>query len=136
VKLLAMLHIAYAWLPIGMSLWALQGLGVWLGWSYHFGRAPLHALGIGYVASMALAMATRVSQGHSGGALVATTRTWSCFVAVQIAALVRITGELVPGVISAWSILAAAAIWLVATTVWSGWYLPMYWRARSDGRPG
>src|SRR5688572_20773796 len=64
--LLAVLFAAFAWLPLAFALYALQS-----GWfaatgEFVLGRAPVHALAVGYFGSMLVAMVTRVTQGHSG----------------------------------------------------------------------
>src|SRR5688572_29001117 len=64
--LLAVLFAAFAWLPLAFALYALQS-----GWfaatgEFVLGRAPAHALAVGYFGSMLVAMVTRVTQGHSG----------------------------------------------------------------------
>lgn len=48
----------FLWAPAGFALSALDAGGVALG------RAPLHALLIGFAGSMLVAMVTRVTQGH------------------------------------------------------------------------
>src|SRR5690606_15735205 len=64
--LLAVLHLAFAWLPVAFVLYVVQDLIYAIGGSAALGRAPLHALGIGFFGSMLVAMVTRVTQGHSG----------------------------------------------------------------------
>jgi uncharacterized protein involved in response to NO len=66
IRLLAVLHVAFAWLVVAMLLYAVQGLVLLTsgGTSWVLGLAPLHALGIGYFAGMVLAMASRVTLGH------------------------------------------------------------------------
>jgi uncharacterized protein involved in response to NO len=92
VRLLAMLHIAFAWLGIGLMLYALQSLALLAGLSPP-ARAPLHALAIGFVAGMAVAMAARVTLGHSGRELTADALTWYAFLGVNVVALLRIAAE-------------------------------------------
>jgi uncharacterized protein involved in response to NO len=121
-RLLAMLHIAFLWLGIGMGLYAAQSLTLLATGSDYFGRAPLHALGIGFLTSMIVAMASRVTLGHSGRALSADTLTW---------AVLRIAGEFVPQVAS-WLNLLAALVWLAALLPWVLRYLPMYLQPRAN----
>lgn len=137
IRLLAILHFAFLWLPIALILYTVQDLAA-LGGASWLGFAPLHALGIGYAASMLLAMATRVTMGHSGRPLQASGLTWLCFWALQAAVLLRIAADLP----AAWGLggpaasLWAAAVWLVCFGLWSARHAPMYWRPRADGRPG
>ncbi|HEX5128616.1 MAG TPA: NnrS family protein, partial [Usitatibacter sp.] len=64
-RMLAMLHIAFAWMAAMWALHALQSLLVFNGVAA-LGLAPIHALSIGFLASLTLAMVSRVSCGHSG----------------------------------------------------------------------
>jgi uncharacterized protein involved in response to NO len=134
-RLLAMLHIAFLWLGIAMSLYAVQSLALLATGIDYLGRAPLHALGIGFLASMIVAMASRVTLGHSGRALSADTLTWAVLLGVNACALLRIAGEFVPQV-SGWLSLLAALVWLAALLPWVLRYLPMYLRPRAGHLPG
>ncbi|MEO7068082.1 MAG: NnrS family protein [Rhodanobacter sp.] len=132
--LLAVLHLAFAWLPVAFALYAIQDViyvtsGQWL-----FPFAPLHALGIGYFGSMLVAMVTRVTQGHSGRPLQMGGVAWLCFVLLQIVVLLRIRAEF-PGDHYLWAVIAAYG-WLLAFLPWvlhSAW---IYLTPRVDGKPG
>jgi uncharacterized protein involved in response to NO len=138
VRLLAVLHIAFLWLGIALLLYSLQSLALLITGSMPLGRAPLHALGIGFVAGMLLAMASRVSLGHSGQPLKADTLTWFCFLGLGVSTLLRIAAELVLNTpaLSAWLNIAAAVTWLVSAGVWVWRYAPLYLRPRQDGKAG
>jgi len=129
-RLLAMLHIAFLWLGIGMSLYAVQSLALLATGMDFLGRAPLHALGIGFLASMIVAMASRVTLGHSGRALSADTLTWAVLLGVNASAVLRIAGEFLPQV-AHWLNLLAALVWLAALLPWVLRYLPMYLQPRA-----
>ena len=138
VRLLAMLHIAFAWLAVGMALYGAQSLALLLTGRVYLGQAPLHALTIGFITSMTVAMASRVTLGHSGRGLQADAYTWACFWGVGLAAALRVLADL-PGITWSGALqpnLLAALVWLVALGAWVGRYLPMYIRRRADGRPG
>lgn len=130
-RLLAMLHIAFLWLGIAMALYAAQSLVLLATGTDYLGRAPLHALGIGFLASMIVAMASRVTLGHSGRALSADTLTWAVLLGVNASAVLRIAGEFVPQ-IGSWLNLLAALLWLAALLPWVWRYLPMYLQPRAD----
>lgn len=134
-RLLAMTHIAFLWLGVAMTLYAAQSL-LWLATGADtLGRAPLHALGIGFLAGMVVAMGSRVTLGHSGRALAADTRTWAALLGLSVTAAVRMAAEFLP----AWSSglnLAAAAAWLLCVVPWALQYAPLYFRPRADGQPG
>ena len=135
-RLLAMLHIAFLWLGVGMTLYTAQSLALLVTGTDYFGRAPLHALGIGFIAGMVVAMASRVTLGHSGRALEANDLTWYVLFGVNIAAVLRITAEFVSGAGSGILNALAAAAWLLSFLLWGSLYLPMYLRQRVDRKPG
>jgi uncharacterized protein involved in response to NO len=135
-RLLAMLHIAFVWAVLAFSLFGLDSLAMWLGSDWGLGLAPLHALGAGFFASMLLAMASRVSLGHSGRPLKADGLTWTLFWLVQASALARMLPDLVAGLGLPWLYYLAALLWLAAFGAWAWRYAPMYWRPRVDGKPG
>jgi uncharacterized protein involved in response to NO len=132
-RLLRVLFLGYAWLPVAMALYAAQSL-LRLGGGDALGRAPAHALFIGFFGSLLVAMVTRVTQGHSGRPLVFGGAATFAFVAIQCVCLMRIAAELVPDQL-AWQAVAAAG-WLLAFLPWvlrSTW---IYLTPRADGRQG
>lgn len=138
IRLLAILHVAFLWLPVALILYSVQDIAQLAGGTFILGFAPLHALGIGYASSMVLAMATRVTMGHSGRPLQASGLVWLCFWGLQAAALLRIAADLPAswGLGGPESALWAALVWLICFGLWAGRHAPMYWRPRADGRPG
>lgn len=135
VPLLGMLHIGFVWLGVGLALSAVQSFALMLGHAM-LGLAPLHALGVGFFASVLLAMVSRVTLGHSGSKLVADRLTWSLFLGLELVAFVRVAAEIVPFAWSANLMLAAAVGWVAIFAAWALRYMPAYVRPRSDGRPG
>jgi uncharacterized protein involved in response to NO len=87
--LVLVLHIGYAWIPIGLVL---------LGWSILGTALPrtaaIHALTAGAMATMILAMMTRASLGHTGRPLVASAATVAMFVLVTVGAVLRVAVSL------------------------------------------
>ncbi|MGH8157643.1 MAG: NnrS family protein [Rhodanobacter sp.] len=132
--LLAVLHLAFAWLPLAFVLFAVQDVVYASSGHLVLGRAPLHALGIGYFGSMLVAMVTRVTQGHSGRLLQMGGIPWLCFGLLQVVVLLRIRAEL-GGDVYLWLVIAAYG-WLLAFLPWvlrSAW---IYLTPRVDGKPG
>lgn len=134
VPMLAMLHVGFAWLGLGLGLSVLQGLLELAGLQL-LGLAPLHALTVGFFASILLAMASRVSLGHSGRPMRADQLTWLIFQGIQLSALIRVSAEVLPFG-APYGQLGAALIWLLVFGAWWGKYAPMLWQPRADGRPG
>lgn len=137
-KLLAMLHIGFLWLGVafllgGVSQWLVGTLGMGV-----LALGALHALTMGCLASLMLAMVTRVSCGHSGRALVADRIAWSLFWCLQAAALLRIAAS-VPGIAGLslpWLLPVAAGLWAGTMGVWGLRLGRWYGCLRADGRPG
>lgn len=134
-RLLAMLHVAFLWFGIGMTLYAVQA-GLALIGVDALGRAPLHALGIGFVTGTLIAMATRVTLGHSGLALAVKAPTWYLFLGLNGIAALRVAAELAPVSVYQTLNLLAAAAWLACLLPWAARYVPLYLRPRADRRPG
>jgi uncharacterized protein involved in response to NO len=127
--LLAVLHVAYAWLPIGYLLLGLTTLGLPLPRT-----AALHALTMGGIGSMVLAVTTRVALGHSGRPLRAAPLTVAAYVVLNAAVLVRILGPVAPGPYLGLIDLAASG-WIAAFGLFAWVYWPVLTRARIDGKP-
>lgn len=133
-RLLAMLHLGFVWLGVAFCL---DAFTVWM-------RAqgvdiptllPLHALTMGFLGSVLLAMVTRVSCGHSGRVLAADSMAWGLFWSLQLATLTRLAATLWPAHAST-LLLAAASLWLLTMGAWSARHWRWYGQPRVDGRPG
>lgn len=98
------------------------------------GLGALHALSMGFLGSIMMAMVTRVSCGHSGRALVADDLVWGLFWALQAVVGLRLVAA-VEGV-PLWLTMLAALGWATVITVWGLRYTNWYGRPRLDGKPG
>lgn len=132
--LLAVLFIGMAWLPITFALYVVQSATYGLSGEFILGRAPIHALSIGFFGSLLVAMVTRVTQGHSGRPLAMYGVAWFAFVALQVVAVMRVVAEIAPDALL-WQVLSAAG-WLLALLPWVGRIGWIYVSPRIDGRPG
>lgn len=135
VRLLGMLHIAFAWAGIAFALYGADSLLQLFG-RPGLGFAPQHALGIGFFGSMLIGMASRVSLGHSGRRLECDRLTWALFLVIQAAAGLRMLPDLLPDRVDYRAVVLAGLVWLLTFAAWSAKYAPIYWRARADGKPG
>jgi uncharacterized protein involved in response to NO len=132
--LLRVLFVGYAWLPVAFALFALQSARFAFDGRFLLGRAPAHALFVGFFGSLLVAMVTRVTQGHAGRPLELGRVPAIAFATLQFVAVLRIAAELMPDAI-AWQ--AAAAIgWLLAFAPWVVRSLRIYVAPRADGKPG
>lgn len=135
--LLAMHHVAGVWLGLAFLLFALQNgldaLGMGGGWG---GRAPLHALTVGYFGSILLGMATRITLGHSGRLISSDFWAWRLFWLYQGVVVLRLAGEWFPEVSIFNPVWLSALGWLVVFGQWSRVHLSMFLKPRPDGRAG
>jgi uncharacterized protein involved in response to NO len=127
--LVLMLHISYAWLPVGLIL---------LGLAEFLPGVPastgLHALGSGAMASMTLAVMTRATLGHTGRTLDADGWTRAIYALVTVGAALRVAAPALP-----FDYLQTV---MVSGLLWSGAFILFLWSygpylldARPDGRP-
>jgi uncharacterized protein involved in response to NO len=134
-RLLVMLHIGFAWLGLALALGgAAQLLGL-VQDAPVLSLGALHALTIGCLSSLMLAMVTRVSCGHSGRAQVADGLVWTLFWLVQLTAVLRILAAAQSGW-ATWLLLPTAMVWGTVVVVWGQRLVGWYGRLRPDGRPG
>jgi len=127
--LVLILHVAYAWLPIGLLL---------LGGSHFIwcipASAATHALSAGAMASMSLAVMTRASLGHTGRDLRADGWTQAIYLFVTLGAFVRVAAPALPFDYQR-SIETAGTLWGGAFLLFVLAYGPKLVGARPDGRP-
>ncbi|MDX5372762.1 MAG: NnrS family protein [Pseudomonadaceae bacterium] len=128
VPLLWSLHLAYAWVVL-----ACLGLALWhAGVAVPFSQA-LHALTVGAMAGLILAMLARVSLGHTGRPLELPRGFAIAFVLLNLAALLRVFGVSFAYQPALW---LAALTWGLAFAQFLYCYGPMLCRTRVDGHPG
>ncbi len=122
--LLFILHVGYAWLPIGLAL-----LGASLAGAPVARSTALHALTAGAMATMILAVMTRSSLGHTGRELWANGPTIVIFALVTAGALLRVTAPL--GYVDyALGVEIAGLAWGGALLLFLVAYAPVLWRPR------
>jgi uncharacterized protein involved in response to NO len=131
-RLVLILHVAYAFIPVGFLLIALSG-------AMPGGVAPsagVHAWGVGAIGLMTLAVMTRATLGHTGRQLVAGPATVVIYGLVFFAALARI-GAAIPSSADIALLHVAACAWAAAFGVFAAIYGPMLLGAKvTAGPPG
>ena len=122
-----MLHLSFAWLAVVFALQAASAFGA------QIGSAMVHASALGFVGTMLVGFVSRVSFGHSGRPLQVSNLLWVIYLALHVAALLRVAASLtaIPQMMS-----LSASIWLLLLLTWVGLMLPIYIKARADGQAG
>lgn len=87
--LVLILHIGYAWVPIGLALLAASQFGPSVVQS-----AAVHALTAGAMGTMILAVMTRASLGHTGRELRAGPTTQVSYLLITVGAALRVAASL------------------------------------------
>ncbi len=126
--LVTILHVGYAWLPLGLVLLGLErfvpALAVLSG---------EHALAAGTIGTMTLGVMTRTSLGHTGRTSTAGPTTVAIYVLVTAGALLRVVAFALP-----WPPIAAlgagGACWAGAFLLFAVRYAPILGRPRSMSR--
>jgi uncharacterized protein involved in response to NO len=128
--ILWILHLSYAWIPLGLTLLAGAELGT------ISVSAGVHALAIGATAGLIIGMITRTARGHTGRALQVSRPEIAAYVLVMGAAAVRV---LLPLAAPQWlplALLIAAAAWSLAFATYLFIYTPWLLKTRFDGKDG
>lgn len=117
--LLTILHIGYLWLVVGAALLGLATLQ----WAVPL-TAAIHALTVGAIGTMILAVMTRATRGHSGHDLVADRMTIVIYALVNAAAITRIAAALAIGPVSL-LLMVSAGFWILGFLLFCWRYGPM-----------
>jgi uncharacterized protein involved in response to NO len=136
-RLPTMLHLGLIWFGAAFAFSAADAalrLGLPLP-PLRFDLASVHALAMGFMGSLLLAMVTRVSCAHSGRAVVADDVLWRLFWTLQLAVAARVGAVLLPTAAHPLVALAALA-WTGCMTAWAARSIRWYLGPRADGRPG
>jgi len=128
--ILWILHLSYAWIPVGFLLLAMSLLG-WTAAS-----AGIHALAIGATGGLIIGMVTRTARGHTGRPLLASPLEVAAYSLVMLAAVLRVVVPMLAPQFLVASIVAAALAWSLAFALYLARYTPWLLRARIDGKDG
>jgi uncharacterized protein involved in response to NO len=129
--ILWVLHVGYAWVPVGLALKA-----AWLSGDFAFAAKWQHALTFGAFGTLILAVMTRASLGHTGRPLVVARSIAVAYVLMTLGAVLRVFG-------GAWTpqyylitLTAAGLAWSTAFLIFVWVYGPILMSTRLDGRQG
>ncbi len=125
------LHLAHAWLGVGLVL---RGLVPWVAWLPP--SVALHAVTAGGIGLVTFSMMARVTLGHTGRVLLAPRGLGASMGLLATSALIRVIGPIVAASHLSAVLAVAGALWSAS---FAG-YLVVYGRAlvtpRVDGLPG
>lgn len=128
--IVSILHVAYAFLPIGFVLIAAAAAG-WLDRS-----TALHALTVGAIGCAIIAMVTRTALGHTGRRLETGRMEHLAYLSMALAAVVRVAGPLALPQLKASAVALAGALWVLSLVLYLIKYTPFLVRPRLDGKEG
>ncbi|HJN23022.1 MAG TPA: NnrS family protein [Rhodospirillales bacterium] len=129
--ILWVLHLGHAWLSVGFACRGLAGLTHMM----PVGTA-LHALTIGAIGTMVLAVMTRASLGHTGRPFVVNRSIMVAYVLLTLAAIARIAAPFAHGEGYGNLVIAAGLLWVSAFTIFLVVYWPVLTGPRADGSGG
>jgi uncharacterized protein involved in response to NO len=124
------LHLSYAFIPLGLAMWA---------WQLFTGQrveTALHALAIGSMGTMMLAMMSRVSLGHTGRAIRTLPGIGVALAVLLIAALLRSVWLVLFPQSSHWVYSVVIIAWCLSYLVFVLHYAVPLLSARVDGEDG
>lgn len=128
--LLWILHLAYVWLVVALALRGFSAFAENVGSSVW-----QHALGVGTIGTIILGVMTRVAVGHTGRPLRLLPWALGIYLAITLAALMRILVAL--GFFNfRLGVGASAVAWVLAFGLFVIIYGPVLASARADGKPG
>jgi uncharacterized protein involved in response to NO len=129
--LLWVLHAGHAWLVFALLLRGAAGV---FGWP--LGSVATHAFTVGAIGTLTIGMMSRVALGHTGRTLVAPKWMTAAFVAITLAALLRVLTPWFAPAHYLGGLISAGALWVTAFSIFLVAYAPMLCQPRIDGRPG
>ena len=129
--LLWILHVGYAWIPVGLLLRALATATP---------RVPAtlatHALTVGAIGAVTLGMMARVALGHTGRMLEAPRPATLGFALVTLAALVRVLGPLAVPTRYLGTVVVAGVLFGAGFALFAASYARILASPRIDGKSG
>lgn len=114
-----MLHLSYAWIPLGLALMTLAEAGLLAP------SAALHALGVGAIAGMIVSVSSRAALGHTNRPLRSHPLLTGAIILLALAALLRIAAAVTP---SSALLGASSLAWLAAFVCYGLRYAPILLR--------
>lgn len=130
-SILWILHVAYAWLPIGLALKA-----CWLLGSVAWAMKWQHALTAGVFATMILAVMTRASLGHTGRQLTVPSSITIAYLLLTLSVVLRVFAVAIWPQRYVFAVSIAGLLWMASFVIYVIVYTPILVGPRADGKPG
>ena len=115
------LHVGFLWVPIGVLLMAGSALGGWPA------SAGIHALSVGAIATMIVAIAGRAALGHTGRPLHGHPALTAAYVFITVAAVSRVLVIVAPDARA--MLLVSGASWFAGFSCFAWRYVPILLQA-------
>jgi uncharacterized protein involved in response to NO len=131
VPILWSLHAGYAWTALGLCLKGLSAFVPAIPIS-----AALHALTVGGIGTMTLAIMSRAALGHTGRVLTASTPIAWAYGLISAAALIRMAVPMFWPALYLEGISVSGGLWVLAFLLFVIVYAPILTGPREDGVPG
>lgn len=130
-SILWILHVGYAWLPIGLALKACFLFG-----AYDWASKWQHALTAGVFGTMILAVMTRASLGHTGRPLRVGSSVTIAYILLTLSTGLRVFATALPQYLYVTALSIAGLGWAIAFLLFLIVYAPILIGPRADGKPG
>ncbi|MFW7377748.1 MAG: NnrS family protein [Oligoflexus sp.] len=130
IPILWILYIGYLWLIAGFVLSAFSSLG------QVSPSTAVHAFTVGTISTMILGVISRVSLGHTGRPIKASTWTIASYVFIISGSIFRVIGPLLMPSYYHQLIIASGVLWALAFLSFIIIYSKILLVPRPDGRPG
>lgn len=124
------LHISYAWIPVGFLLLGFSQLG------FITIYPALHVFGIGATGGLIIAMITRTALGHTGRPLLAGLAEITAYFGIQATLLIWLLANLSHGIWFYSLMVIAGFCWICVFMIYIVKYFPLLTQPRPDGKAG
>jgi len=129
--ILWILHLGQFWVVLGFGLKACAAF-----WPVIPASNAFHAFSAGAIGTMAMALMTRASLGHTGRALQVHPAIVVAYLFAIFGAAIRVLGPLLGVTFYTPAIITGGVFWACGYAIYTVVYWPILTRPRVDGRPG
>jgi len=129
--ILWILHVGQFWVALAFGLKACSAF-----WPAVPASNAFHAFAAGAIGTMALALMTRASLGHTGRALYAHPAIVVAYLFVILGAVIRVLGPLLGVQFYTPAIVAGGVFWACGYAIYTMVFWPILTQPRVDGQPG